>query len=178
MSTTQEELQSLNTAIKTEQDGRAFYLEAAKRAKNPLARSVFRQLAAEELIHIEVIQKFYDSLKETGTCSQVESELEAKESAQVRMKNVFEKACENMDQEITTDTASLEAYEKAMEFEQSAYDMYKKLVEGSGDCMALELYKFMMEQENQHYVLLKETHDYLANPAEWHLREEKPSFEG
>jgi rubrerythrin len=178
MPATQEELQSLNTAIKTEQDGRAFYLEAAKRAGNPLARSVFEQLADEELIHIEVIQKFYDSLKETGTCAQVESELEAKESPQARIKNVFEKACENMDQQVTADTASLEAYEKAMEFEQNAYDMYKKLVEGSGDCMAQKLYEFMMEQENQHYVFLKETHDYLANPADWNLREEKPSFEG
>jgi hypothetical protein len=56
--------------------------------------------------------------------------------------------------------------------------MYKRLLESSDDCMAEKLYQFMMDQENQHYVLLKETHDYLASPEDWHLREEKPLFEG
>jgi rubrerythrin len=178
MPTTQEELRSLNTAIKTEKDGRDFYLEAARRAANPLAQSVFGHLAAEELVHIELIQKFYDSLKATGTCQEVESSLKAPETPQTRMKNVFEKARQNMDQEVKADTASLEAYKKAMEFEQKAYDMYQKLVESSGDCMAEKLYRFMMEQENQHYVFLKETHDYLEKPGDWFLRQEKPHFEG
>jgi len=178
MAATQEELQSLDTAIKTEQDGRAFYLEAARRASNPLAKSVFTHLAAEELIHIEVIQKFYDELKETGTCRESESDLEASNASQARLKNVFEKACRDIDQAVTGDTASLEAYQKAMEIEQQAYDMYKNLLETSGDCMARQLYEFMMEQENQHYVFLKETHDYLEKPGDWFQREEKPSFEG
>jgi len=178
MAATQEELQSLNTAIKTEQDGRAFYLEAANRATNPLAKSVFTHLAAEELIHIEVIQRFYDELKSSGTCRESQSNLEASGQSQGRLKNVFEKACRDIDQAVTGDTASLEAYEKAMEFEQQAYDMYKNLLESSGDCMAHQLYEFMMEQENQHYIFLKETHDYLEKPGDWFLREEKPSFEG
>ncbi len=178
MAATQEELQSLSTAIKTEQDGRAFYLEAAKRAGNPLAKSVFTHLAAEELVHIEVIQKFYDELKSTGTCQEAESDLEAPKAALTRLENVFEKACRDIDQVVTGDTASLEAYQKAMEFEQKAYDMYKNLLESSGDCLARRLYEFMMEQENQHYVFLKETHDYLEKPNEWFQREEKPLFEG
>jgi len=178
MAATQEELQSLNTALKTEQDGRAFYLEAARRATNPLAKSVFTHLAAEELTHIEVIQKFYDELKESGTCREAESGLKTSEKSQARLKNVFEKACRDIDQVVTGDTASLEAYQKAMEIEQQAYDMYKKLLETSGDCMAHQLYEFMMEQENRHYVFLKETYDYLENPGDWFLREEKPLFEG
>jgi rubrerythrin len=178
MPTTQEELRSLNTAIKTEKDGRAFYLEAAKRSINPLAREVFEHLAGEELVHIDIIQKFYDSLKQTGTCQEVESELTAEQTPQARLKNVFEKARQNMDREVKADVASLEAYKKAMEFEQKAYDMYKTLTQGSGDCMAGKLYDFMMDQENQHYVFLKETHDYLEKPGDWFLREEKPHFEG
>jgi rubrerythrin len=178
MATRQQELESLNTAIKTEQDGRAFYLEAVERANNPLAKSVFTHLAAEELVHIDIIQKFYDTLKATGTCQEAESDLRAPDTPQARMKNVFEKARQHMDQEVTADTASLEAYEKAMELEQKAYDMYKKLLESSGDCMAHQLYEFMMEQENQHYVFLKETYDYLGRPGDWFLREEKPFFEG
>ena len=178
MAATQEELQSLNTALKTEHDGRAFYLEAAKRVGNPLAKSVFTHLAAEELVHIEIIQKFYDELKSTGTCGEAESDLKAPETSQSRLENVFEEARRKIDQTVTVDTASLEAYREAMEIEQRAYDMYKNLLESSADCMADRLYKFMMEQENQHYAFLKETHDYLERPGDWFLREEKPFFEG
>jgi rubrerythrin len=178
MSATQAELDSLNTAIKTEQDGRAFYQEAAQRAANPLAKSVFEHLADEELVHIEVIQKFYDELKSKGSCQEAEAALQAPETPQTRTKNVFEKACQNMDQQVPADTASLEAYEKAMDFEQKAYDTYKQLAESSRDCMALKLYQFMMEQENQHYVFLKETHDYLEKPGDWFAQQEKPHFEG
>jgi len=178
MATAGEELRSLNTAIKTEKDGRAFYLEAARRAANPLATSVFEHLAEEELVHIETIQAFHDDLKETGSCESVGAQLVPPETHHSRLQNVFEKARQHMDREIKADAGSLQAYKKAMELEQKAYDMYHRLIETTGDCTAKKLYEFMMDQENQHYAFLKETHDYLEHPGDWYVREEKPHFEG
>ncbi len=178
MATTRAELESLSTALKTEKDGRAFYQEAARRAANPLAKTVFETLADEELIHIETIQAYHDSLRETGSCEGLQDRLRITEDPQVRLKNVFQKARQRMDQEIKSDAGSLEAYEKAMSLEKAAYDMYKKLIERIGDCMAKKLYEFMLDQENEHYAFLKETHDYLENPGGWFVREERPHFEG
>jgi rubrerythrin len=178
MATTQAELESLNTAIKLEKDGRAFYQEAVQRVANPLAKNVFETLADEELVHIETIQAFYDSLRETGSCEEAESRLAKTEDPQARLKNVFQKARQHMDQEVKADAGSLAAYEKAMKLEQAAYDMYQRLLEDTADSMARKLYEFMLDQENEHYAFLKETHDYLENPEDWYIREERPHFEG
>jgi len=178
MATTQAELESLNTAIQTEKDGRAFYQEATQRSANPLAKTVFETLAAEELVHIETIKAFYDSLKERGTCRGLEDKLQERLHPQARLKNVFERARQHMDREVKADAGSLEAYEAAMKLEQAAYDMYQRLIAETTDDMARRLYQFMLAQENEHYAFLKETHDYLGNPADWFVREERPHFEG
>ena len=178
MTTTQEELESLNTAIKTEKDGRVFYQEAIQRAANPLAKSVFETLADEELVHIETIKAFYDALKEKGTCQELGGLLNDKPQPKTRLENVFQKARQSMDETIKTDAGSLEAYKAAMELEQRAYNMYQRLIKDTSDEMARKLYQFMLEQENEHYAFLKETHDYLENPGDWFVREERPHFEG
>lgn len=178
MATTQAELESLNTALQTEKSGRLFYKEATQQASNPLAKTVFETLADEELVHIETIKTFYDTLKEKGTCRGLEDKLQERPRPQARLKNVFEKARQHMDREVRADAGSLEAYEAAMKLEQEAYDMYQRLIAETTDDMARKLYQFMLEQENEHYTFLKETHDYLGNPADWFVREERPHFEG
>lgn len=178
MTTTQEELESLKTAIKLEQDGRTFYQEATQRAANPLAKSVFETLADEELVHIETIKAFHCALQEKGTCQELGGLLDDKPQPKARLENVFQKARRAMDETIKADTGSLEAYQAAMELEQRAYNMYKRLVADTADDMARKLYQFMLEQENEHYAFLKETRDYLENPANWFVREERPHFEG
>ena len=178
MATTQAELESLNTAIQTEKDGRAFYQEATQRAANPLAKVAFETLADEELAHIETIKAFHESLKETGTGKEVGELIQDEPQASARLKNVFQKARQSMDQTVKADVGSLEAYAAAMKLEQKAYDMYQRLIAGTTDEMARRLYQFMLEQENQHYAFLKETHDYLESPASWFVKEERPHFEG
>jgi rubrerythrin len=178
MATTQEELESLNTAIKTEKDGRAFYQEAAKRSTNPMAKAVFRHLAEEERSHIDIIQAYYDQMKERGTCAGLEDLIKDAPSVKEDLKNVFQKACQEFDQRVEIDADSLKAYETAMKLEGEAYDMYKRLQEHTEDCMARNLFQFMLEQENEHFAFLKETHDYLENPADWFVKEERPHFEG
>lgn len=178
MSTSPAELESLKTAIQTENDGRAFYQDATQRAANPLAKTVFETLADEELVHIETIKAFYDSLKETGSCPELEGFLEDRTKPQVRLENVFQKAHQRIDQEVKADAESLEAYKMAMELEQRAYDMYRQLLTDTDDEMARKLYQFMLEQENEHYAFLKETYDYLENPGDWFVKEERPHFEG
>ena len=177
MATTQAELESLNTALQTEKSGRIFYQQATQRSANPLAKKVFETLADEELTHIETIKVFYDSLKQRGTCQGLGDKLPERPHPQARLKNVFEIARQHIDREVKADAGSLEAYEEAMKLEQAAYDMYQRLIAETTDDMARKLYQFMLEQENEHYAFLKETHDYLGSPADWFVREERPHFE-
>ena len=53
-------------ALKLEQEGRRYFREAADSAESQQARQTFEFLAAEENKHIERINEFYQSIKDTG----------------------------------------------------------------------------------------------------------------
>ena len=56
-------LAALQTALKMEEDGKEFYLKAAKASDNKLGSHLFKQLAAEENIHREVFKNIYNKIK-------------------------------------------------------------------------------------------------------------------
>jgi len=171
------ELESLKLAIKTEQDGKKMYLEAADRVKNPLAVATFKQLAKEEDIHIEVIKKFYEGLA-SGSGGKLSEKLEQAMSYNLRKKTIFEAAKSRMDETVSSDPDLISAYDAALKFEEDGAKMYEELTSKTEDSMAKELYKFMNVQENEHYRLLAESKHYLEHPDQWFIEEEKPHFEG
>jgi len=177
MSEQNPELESLKLAIKTEQDGKKMYLEAAEKVKNPLAVSTFKQLAKEEDLHIEVIKKFYDTLQgeREGALS---DKLPEAMNYNLRRKTIFEAAKERMDKTVESDPDITKAYDAALKFEEDGANMYEELAAKTDNEKAKKLYQFMNGQENEHYRLLDETLHYLNDPDQWFIEEEKPHFEG
>ena len=173
----EQEFESLKLAIKTEEDGRAMYLESAERVTNPLAKSTMKQLAKEELIHIEVIKNFYNDLKQ-GSNADVNAIMDKAMSYNLRKKTIFEAARERMDKAVKDDPNVQKAYKEALKFEEDGANMYKDLAGKTNDPVAKKLYDFMFEQESEHFRLLQEGLNYLNNPDQWFLEEERPHFEG
>ena len=172
-----QELESLKLAIKTEEDGRKMYLEAASKTNNPLAKSTFSQLAKEENIHIEVIKEFYESLK-GGSEGSISEDIEKALNYQLLKKTIFQAAKDRMDETVAADPTIIKAYKAAMKFEEDGARMYEELAQKTANPIAKKLYAFMNEQENEHYRLLAETLNYLENPNQWFIEQEKPHFEG
>lgn len=170
-------LKSLELAIQTEMDGKKFYEEARAKASNPLAKSLFTALGKEELYHVEIIQRFHKELQEKGEWPEVEVAQEHRDFPGV-VKTVFQEAMEHFDQEVPVDGDALEAYKMAMDLEQRAYNMYKRLKSETTDDRARKLYAFMEIQENQHYTFLEDSYKYLSNPLEFFDEEHYPHFEG
>ena len=173
----EQEFESLKLAIKTEEDGRAMYLAAAEKVTNPLAQATMKQLAKEETIHIEVIKKFYDSLN-AGLDSGVDKIMEQAMNYDLRKKTIFETARGRMDAAVEADPDAIDAYHAALKFEEDGANMYKELSGKTTDPVAKKLYDFMFEQESEHYRILDESLNYLENPNQWFIGEEKPHFEG
>ena len=48
---------AIQTAIQMEQEGYDFYQKAAAQTSSDMGRTVFKSLAADELLHLEVFQK-------------------------------------------------------------------------------------------------------------------------
>ena len=57
---------ALEAAIKFEEDGRTFFLEANKKTEEKFAKSIFLSLADAELDHIQRIKAIYESLNKIG----------------------------------------------------------------------------------------------------------------
>ena len=171
------ELESLKLAIRTEQDGKKMYLEAAAKVKNPLAVSTFKQLAKEEDLHITVIKKFYDDLTGGGK-GELSEKLKQALSYNLRKKTIFEAARQRMAKTVASDPDVSSAYNAALKFEEDGARMYEQLSTKTKNERAKKLYTFMNEQENEHYRFLAETLNYLENPHQWFIEEEKPHFEG
>lgn len=172
-----QEFESLKLAIKTEEDGRAMYLAAAGKVANPLAKATMAQLAKEETIHVEVIKKFYNSIK-AGEKAVIDDVMEAAMNYDLRKKTIFEAAKDRMEAAVKADPNAVDAYKAALKFEEDGANMYKDLAGKTTDPLAKKLYDFMFGQESEHYRLLDESLNYLENPDQWFIGEEKPHFEG
>jgi len=172
-----EELEALKLAIKTEQDGRKMYLDASSRVFNVLAMSTFATLAQEELIHIQVITDFYESLK-AGKEGSVSSKIQEAQSYDLRRKTIFEAARGRMEKTVLSDPDVFNAFRAAMKFEEDGANMYQELAAKTDHAIAKKMYDFLNIQENEHYRILAETLNYLENPNQWFNEQEKPHFEG
>jgi rubrerythrin len=172
-----EELEALKLALKTEQDGRTMYLNATSRISNPLAKSTLSTLADEELVHIQLIEDFYNDLKSGGP-GVLSAQLKKAVNYDLRRKTIFEAARGRMEKTIEADPDVFEAYKAAIKFEEDGAKMYNELAGKTGNDTARQMYVFLNEQENDHYRILAETLHYLENPNEWFIEQEKPHFEG
>jgi len=171
------ELESLKLALKTEEEGRKMYLEAAKTVTNPLAQSVLSKLAEEELHHIEAIKDFHDKLSQASGGDPKALRRQALDY-DLRKKTVFEIARRRMEATVEEDPDAINAYHAAMKFEEDGANMYDELQGKTTSHKARALYAFLFEQESEHYRLLSETLLYLENPALWFDEQEKWHFEG
>jgi len=171
-----EELEALKLALKTEQDGRAMYLDAAARVRNPLAKSTMSTLAEEELVHIKLIEDFYTDLK-AGGVGVLSEQLRKAAGYDLRRQTIFEAARGRMEATVVSDPDVFLAYKAAIKFEEDGARMYKDFSEKTGNETARRMYVFLNQQENEHYRILAETLNYLENPREWFLEQEKPHFE-
>ncbi len=170
-------MESLKLAIKTEEDGRAMYIDASAKVTNPLAKSTFSQLAKEENTHIDLIKKFYNSISSGGE-GVVSKEIETALNYNLLKKTIFEAAKSRMQATVASDPDVSKAYQAALKFEEDGAKMYEKSSAETDNPKAKKLYDFMNVQENEHYRLLAETLNYLDNPNQWFMEEEKPHFEG
>jgi len=178
MTASQEELNALQQAIKLEKDGRAYYLEAEEKATHPLVRETFKWLASWELQHIEYIQKFYDALSEATDDTGLD-DLLAKGSGYNQMaKTIFEVARAEIDKTFQADTEVAKVYEVAKEFEDRAATFYTEQLEKSVDPRARKLFRFLVDQERDHFRLLDNSYRYVFDPELWYTEEEGWMFDG
>ena len=159
-------LSALKVALTNEMREREFYLKNAERTKNLLGRSMFQQIAEEELEHFEKLKELHEKWQAEGKWPET-IPVEVKGT---RVKDVLKDTLQKIDRVVQTDEDELKAIRKAMDFEAKGVSYYRDLREKVTDEKVKGFFDLLASLEHQHYLSLRETEKYLTDPSSWHTK--------
>jgi rubrerythrin len=166
-------LSVLREAIRNELDGQAMYMQAAERTKDELGTAMFRSFAQEEEQHLHILRVQYAEVNESGQWVDVDA---ARKEPQDPKLVLFPHE-EGVVKEIIPEGASdLEALQIAIDFERRAVRMYEQAASETDNPTAQVFYRDLAKWEGEHYEILDNSYDYLANNGEWFFQEEEMPF--
>jgi rubrerythrin len=170
----------LRKGMSLERDGIAFYTQVAERASDKRGKAMFIDLANQEKDHLHLLLAEYQAL-EAG-----KGWLPHEEAMQVALDLDAdlpgEEPPEQMpvftpDREVSVES-DVAALKYGLETERISRQLYADGAAGSDDANARAAYEFLIKQEEAHYELLQNTHDYLVKNETWWDSEEYPFFIG
>jgi len=156
-------LEPLRIALKLEQEGKQFFLDAAGSTRSKLARQTFEFLAKEEDKHIHHIQKMYESVEG----SQGKDLLDAGVSDADKKLAAFNDRLARLRIEFKASNDDATAYNMALKFENGAEEFYERMMKESDDPKVRNFYKWLIEEESMHSRLLKSCMKFVEDPAGW-----------
>lgn len=158
MTTRDAAIVALADAVKFESDGRDFYLQAAERAANPLAKSVFLALADDEKDHIRRVREIYEQLKDKPGWPDVGA-MVARHSGVL---DAFERASANLAGSVGADGDAEQALRTAAEMEQKGLAFYReRLAKASCDAEA-EFFRTLVAEEQIHLKTIQSVLEQLV----------------
>jgi len=167
-------LNALEVALSNELREREFYFKNAERTRNPLGKAMFKQIGDEELEHYERLkqlhQKWENQEKWPGTVP-------------LRVKNTIVKDIllgfsQSAGEGPEGDDDDLKAVRTAIDFEAKGTKYYAELRDGVSDEKEKQFFDLLSKTEHEHYLSLKDTEEYLTDPASWYRRVEHHSLDG
>ncbi len=161
--------QILDTALKLEQDGHAFYMDAANSASNPLAKKMYQSLAADEQKHMEWIQALLEG--RTPGMTRISDTYE-------RLRGIFADAPESLRKEVKAAAGDQASLTIGMNMEDKSAAAYQKWSDETADSQLKALLANLAEFERGHRRILENTLEYLDKTGDWFMVEEQWNFEG
>jgi rubrerythrin len=177
----------LRRAAENERQGYLFYQEAAARTADARGKAMFESLGKDETRHLRLLMVEYESLEagegwvdpEEAMARDISVDLNMPLFQGAEMSSLafpWDEAGEQQRNELQTDLAVLQF---GMEMEQQFYELYRSaLGETEADSSVVPAYQFLMTEENRHFSLLQEAHNYLHQNGVWWDDWQRPMFEG
>jgi rubrerythrin len=159
--------EAVAAAKQLEVDGRTFYLESAAKASTEPLKKMFASLADDESNHLEWLDKLAPG---------VESARAANEALYGELKDVFAEAPGTKAAEGSG--SDIEAIDIAIRTEEKSVEAYAEWVEKGDSEEVRSLGEVLVGQERFHRQLLENAKEYLQNPGDWFMQEERWNFEG
>lgn len=155
------DMRGLELAIENEVAGYEFYTEAAEATADPTGQKMFRTLARDEEVHWQTLEAERKSLLEKGLW---QSHLTGRPIPTVEERPVFPKTVEG---QVTASTHELEALKVGIEMERKSQELYRRLAEETDDPDGKALYRYLIEFEVAHQLILEAEYDHLTRSGFW-----------
>ena len=144
-------------AINMENEGIEFYTQLANKTENEELGGVFKFLASQEVEH----KNFFESLNHCVAANFTE-----KQDAVTMAKRVFKKIAPQFKDSDQMKNA-VDAYKKAITFENNAIKYYSTLVEKAETEKQKKIIRVIINEEKKHAVTLDYLIDFVNRPNEW-----------
>jgi rubrerythrin len=152
---------AIATAIQMEKDGYSFYQKAAAQTSSDMGRTVFKSLAADELLHLEVFKKLFDEQVGNEEWNDL-----VNASAKYTDVPIFPKDLEKIEG-ANPETNEIDALRIAMDSEQRAIEWYSKIQEKISDDKINEILNEIINQEKNHYTILEGEFHHINSTGYW-----------
>jgi len=152
---------ALKIAIQMEKDGYNFYRKAAIQTSSDMGKVVFKTLAADELLHLEIFQKLFDEkIGKEEWYNLVNS------SAKYADVPIFPKDLAQVEG-INPDTNEIDALRMAMDSEKKAIEWYTKIKNETTDEELIKIIDEIINQEKNHYSILEGEFHHINSKGYW-----------
>jgi rubrerythrin len=153
---------AIKTAIQMEKDGYSFYQKAAAQTTSDMGQTLFKSLAADELLHLEVFQKLFE--ENVGKQEWFDLVNTSKKYADI---DIFPKDLRTIEGEINPETNEIDALRIAMDSEKKAIEYYSQIKELNKDEKVDEILDEIINQEKNHYSILEGEFHHINSTGYW-----------
>ncbi len=154
-------LEILEKAITFEEEGMAFFQDRARNAPSTLERNLFNSLAKDEAGHRAYLMKMRDDILRENS---LEVMPDVADDHVLDVKAIFNSALDGANDPYDFQLEELEILKGAMDVERRGYHMYAKAAAAIDSPKAREVFEHLAAEEQNHYTLLKNTYDFMADP--------------
>lgn len=162
---------ALNRAIDMEEEGKQFYLKAAKNVQSPLARIIFEEFARDEDSHIKKIREIHGRLKEQGSIGEWVTSV----SGPFRSEKIFQ---ESLIKKAKASTGDMDTLRFALDREEKSEKYYEDLSRETSETIEKRFYQTLAYEERGHYLKVLDAIEYLLDPEGWFRIKEKNGLDG
>jgi rubrerythrin len=170
----EERLDALQVALTNEMWEHEFYLNNAKRTANAVGKAMFEQIAGEELEHYERLKQLSEVWKKQQKWPET-IPLQVKNTV---VGNILLDVVKKSATAQPSDADDLKAVRTAIDFEAKGAAFYARLRDESSDAREKAFFALLAGIEQEHFASLKNTEEYLIDPAGWYQRTEKTGLDG
>jgi len=158
-------LQALRQAIRLEQDGYVFYIEAAERMADPRGREMFLSLSDDETLHLRIVRDQYEALSAGKGWVSFSEVLDLKP---VDLdKPLFPPGGEAVEKAIAPDASDADTLLFALQKENESYELYRKAAAETADPAGKEMYQRLASYEHVHFNILMLNYEHLVSTGSW-----------